>query len=108
MCEDHCIHLGSLEHVDILALLLLIRHIVDDFLFLLLFGFLGVLFVLLLNDLGFHFLTVLIHCTGCCLTFRLIVICRFDFRLLAVLLSFRLLAVLLSALSFRLLAVSTH
>ena len=35
MVQDHGIHFGSLEHIDVLALLLLICYIVDDFFFLL-------------------------------------------------------------------------
>ena len=49
MGQDHSIHLGSLEHIDVLALLLFIRYIVDG-LFLLLF------LSILLRSLIFRFI----------------------------------------------------
>ena len=75
MCQQDSIHLRSLEHIDILALLLLVSHIINDFLFRLFLYRLSVLvkhftFYLfgLVNHLGLHFLTVLVYRSGCCLT----------------------------------------
>ena len=67
MCEDNGIHLGSLEHVDVLALLFFIRHIVDDFLFLflLLFFIFGVVIPVFIDYLGFHSLAILVNGCGC-------------------------------------------
>ena len=60
MGQDHGIHLGSLEHVDVLALLLLVRHIVDDLLLLVLF-FLCILTVGLVHNLRLNLVAVLVH-----------------------------------------------
>ena len=115
MCQDHGIHLGSLEHIDILALLLLVRHIIDDLLLLLFFVLPGIFFRLILNDLSFYLLAVLINRSGLfpavrSAFFRLAVVrvCSFGLRLPAVLidyLGFHLLTALIDYLGFHLLAV---
>jgi len=63
MGQDHSIHLSSLEHIDVLALLLFIRYIVND-LFLLLFpGILlrSLIFRFIPYDLSFYLVAVLIY-----------------------------------------------
>ena len=61
--QDHSIHLGSLEHIDVLALLLFIRYIVDDLLLLLFLGILlgSLIFRLVLYDFGFYLVAVLVY-----------------------------------------------
>ena len=61
--QDHSIHLGSLEHIDVLALLLFIRYIVDDLLLLLFLGILlgSIGFRLVLYYFGFYLVAVLRH-----------------------------------------------
>ena len=61
--QDHSIHLGSLEHINILALLLFIRYIVDDLLLLLFPGILpgSLIFRFIPYDLSFYLVAVLIY-----------------------------------------------
>ena len=58
--QHNGVHFGSLEHVDVLALLFFICYIVDG-LFLLLF--LSRIFVFVLYDFCFYLFAVLIHST---------------------------------------------
>ena len=71
MGQYHRVHLRRLKHIDILTLLLLVGHVVDDLLLLLLLDGLAVLvkylaihFLSLINDLGFHLLAVFVHRSG--------------------------------------------
>ena len=58
--QHNGIHFGSLEHVDVLALLFFICYIVDGLVFLL---FLSGIFALVLYDFCFYLFAVLIHST---------------------------------------------
>ena len=68
MCQDYRIHLGSLEHINVLCLLLFIRYIVNDLLFLFFFRRffgIGLLFTyhiaVLVYDVGFRFFVFILY-----------------------------------------------
>ena len=68
MCQDDRIHLGSLEHIDVLCLLLFIRYIINDLLFLFFFRrFFGIRLLLayhvavLVYNIGFRFFLFVLY-----------------------------------------------
>ena len=80
MGQDHRIHLVVPEHLHILSLLLLVGHIVDDFLFLFLCLAVLSLLCLAVHHFGFHLLAVLVHSAAALSLLILTVAGRFNLQ----------------------------